>query len=333
MDTSAASIYLGVDMAKASFQAALVKAGDVEELGTFANTAPGYAQLAQALAPQAGPIHLIVEATSTYHLALVSFAYAQGWQVSLPNPQLVSEWAKGRGRRAKTDAVDARVLAQFGAECRPRPQQPLPEAVRILEQLLRRKQDMEQMLHQEHNRQGQLHEPAEALTASLERLGQALQEELAALDAAIQAHLEAHPELKQQRGQLLQVPGIGQRNVLPLLVLLYRWEAHTAGQGSAKGLTAYVGLDPVHHTSGQSVYKRPAISKMGNADWRRRLYLSALGGTRARHSPLSHFYHRLLARHKPKKVALIACARKILIWALAIFRSGDSFVPARAFPS
>jgi transposase len=333
MDEYAATQYLGVDMAKASFQAAMVKADGVEELGAFANTMSGYRQLGQAVSAQAGQIHLIVEATSTYHLALVAYAYQQGWAVSLPNPKLVSEWANGSGRRAKTDQVDAWVLAQFGAERRPRPQQPLPEAVRILEQLLRRKQDIEQMFSQEHNRQGQVYDPPEAITASLERVRQALNEELAALDAAIQEHLAAHPELKQQRRQLLKVPGIGQRNVLHILVLLYRWEAHTAGQGTAKGLTAYVGLDPVPHTSGKSVHKRPAISKMGNTDWRRRLFLSALGGTRAADSPLTRFYRRLLARHKPKKVALIACARKILVWALAIFRSGDSFVPARAFPS
>jgi transposase len=333
MDEASVTQYVGVDMAKASFQAAVVKATGVETLGAFANTASGYPELGQALLPEAGPIHLIVEATSTYHLALVTYAHQQGWSVSLPNPKLVSEWANGSGRRAKTDQVDALVLAQFGAERRPPAQQPLPEAVRLLEQLLRRKQDIEQMVNQEHNRQAQVHQPADAISASLERLRQALTEELAALDAAIQEHLEAHPDLKQQRRLLLQVPGIGQRNVLHILVLLARWEAHTAGQGTAKALTAYVGLDPVQHSSGKSVYKRPAISKMGNTDWRRRLFLSALGGTRATNSPLTHFYHHLLARHKPKKVALIACARKILVWALAISRSGEAFVPARAFPA
>jgi hypothetical protein len=77
---------------------------------------------------------------------------------------------------------------------------------------------------------------------------------------------------------LLQVPGIGAKSVLPILVFLYRWDAHTCGQGDFRGLTAFVGLDPVEFSSGSSIFRRPSISKMGDATIRRTLFLCALGG-------------------------------------------------------
>lgn len=278
----------------------------------------------------------IVEPTASYHLSLVSFAYEQGWRVSLPNPQLVREWGRGLGRRAKTDRIDARMLARYGAERQPTAQQPLPAAVAELEQLLRREQDLAQMADQERNRRASLAcqpEVSAPIQASLNQMEQALAQAQAALAAAIHEHVAQHPDLKKQRRQLLTVAGIGERNVLHILVLLHRWQAHTQGEGDAKGLTAYVGLDPVTVRSGSSLHLQARISKMGNCDWRRRLFLGALGGNRARHSPLTVFYQRLLSRNKPKMVALVACARKILVWAWAVFRSGSDFDPAKAMPA
>jgi transposase len=325
-------IYIGVDIAKASFVAARHQAGQSELIGQFANQLEGYAALDECLAGVEGSLHLILEPTAAYHTGLVAYAFAQGWQVTLPNPKRVADWAKGTGRRAKTDQVDARLLADYGAACTPTGQQPLPPAVQQLEQLLRRQEDLAEMAGQERNRQTEQTSLADPVHQSLERMRQALAQEQAALQQAIDELLQTHPELRQQRQQLLQVPGIGPQNVLPILVWLYRWVAHTAGQGTAKGLTAYVGLDPVRHVSGATIHRPSAISKMGNTQIRSRLFLSALGGTRAKQSPLTTFYRRLLSRHKPKMVALVACARKILVWAWAVFRSGEPFDPKKALP-
>ncbi len=129
--------------------------------------------------------------------------------------------------------------------------------------------------------------------------------------------------------RLLQgVPGIGPTNAPWLLVLLHRWRIRTAERGHAKGLVAYVGLDPRPFESGSSVRRRATISRMGAAQLRRRLFLSALGGTRGS-NPLRQFYLRLVQRGKAKMVALIAAARKVLIWAWAVFRSGTPFDPTR----
>lgn len=332
------TLYVGVDVSKQTLVAATCSTEQaVVNLGSFANSDAGIAQLLQTVRTLVGQaaeteMQLVVEPTGSYHLALVVACYADQWQVSAVNPQRVRAWANGLGRRAKTDAVDARTLAQYGLHCTPPAQHPLPEAVAELEQLLRRQEDLEQMLHQEQRRQEGLGRQPQAVRNSLHQMQEALQQQLRDLEAAIAALLAQHPELAQQRRQLLSVPGIGVRNVLHMLVLFYRWNAYTAGQGDAKGLTAYVGLDPVSYTSGTSIHKHPAISRMGSTDLRRRFYLSALGGTHARHSPLTVFYHRLLAHAKPKMVALIACARKILVWGWAVFCSDSFFDPARAFP-
>lgn len=330
------TIYLGVDMAKATFEAALWEEGKQTQLGEFNNDPSGYQQLSSALkgyTKRKSTIHLVAEATGTYHLGLLGYAYEQEWQVSLPNPTTVRNWARGQGQRAKHDKIDARTLARYGAKEQPSTQQPLPEEVLTLSLLLSRQEDLEKNLQQEKNRLESFQQRPGTCAFVLADLLQSIhfiEESLQQLLQAIKAHLQLYPLLKQQRTHLLKVPGIGEKSVLKLLVYLYRWDAHTCGQGDFKGLTAFAGLDPVTFSSGTSVFKRPAISKMGDAAIRSTLFMCALGGVHAKASPLVTFYQRLLGRNKPKKVALVAAGRKILAWAFGVFRSGNPFDPALA---
>jgi transposase len=325
----------GVDMSKASFVAAIWVADQAVELGKFDNNASGFRALHQGLVTQqiqqgASQLHLVVEPTGGYELALVAFAYEQGWAVSLPNPRQVREWAKGIGKRAKTDRVDAKLLAQFAAERRPPAQSPLAAEVTELDNLLERRNDLEKMLRQEQNRLGELtSRPGvpKSVLANLEQVIQALENALQEIEAAIQQHLQTHTYLQEHRKRLLTIPGIGPKNVLPLLVLLLRWHTLTEGQGSDKGLTALVGLDPKPWESGTSVYHRPTISKMGNGEIRRLLYMGALGALRGQ-NPLHDFYDRLVGRGKAKKLALVAASRKLLTWAWAIFSTSTVWNPA-----
>jgi transposase len=303
-------------------------------LGRFDNQATGFEQLAQAIA-RLGPalqseIHLVVEPTGGYELALVAFAYEQGWQVSLPNPKQVRDWAKGMGQRAKTDSQDARILARYGAACQPQPQASLPSEVSELDSLLKRRRDLEQMVQQEQNRLQELSGRPGIAAPVLDSLGQvleALQEALRQVEEAIAAHLRQHAHLHQAMKRLLTLPGIGPKIVLPLLVLLYRWQTLTDNSGSAKGLTAMVGLDPKTHVSGRSVFKHPAISKMGNAEMRRLLYMGALSAVHG-HNPLHIFYERLVGRGKARKLAVVAAARKLLTWAWVLFSRQATWNPA-----
>lgn len=330
-------LYVGIDMAKASFVAAVEQHPPGVLLGQFPNTTAGYAALAAALTPYtaAPQVTIVVEPTGGYELGLLAYAYDQGWLVCLPNPKAVRDWAKGSGRRAKTDAQDALLLAAYGAQQRPQPQAALPEAVQALADLLARRHDLEQLRQAERNRLAQAQarpRPIPAVLTSLQHTLALLEAELAAIEQAIQALLAQQPTLSEEVRYLRSVPGVGAKNVLPLLVLLYRWQARTGGTGPPKGLVAFVGLDPQPYTSGTSVYKRATISKMGDRRVRHLLYMGALGGIRGR-NPLRQFYQRLVGRGKAKRLALVAAARKILLWAWQVFCQRQPFDPTRYPPA
>jgi transposase len=324
--------YVGIDVSKQYLDGAIWHDGQVQQLGRFDNNELGFSQLEQSIAeyvPHSQPVHLVLEPTGGYELKLVGYAYQQQWLVSLPNPKQVRDWAKGIGQRAKTDPLDAHILTHYGAERQPQPQQPLSEEIKTLDSLLKRQDDLAQMRRQELNRLHALHtQPhlSPQVCNSLEHIIAVLEAELLSLQQQIKLFFKQHPALKQQLDQLRQVPGIGTKIAPFILVLFHRWQTLTEGQGTTKQLTAYIGLDPQPFRSGSSVFKRPTISRMGNSNLRRLLYMGALGGVRG-HNPLCDFYQRLVGRGKPKKVALVAAARKILTWAWVIFSRGLSFDP------
>lgn len=332
-------LVIGVDISKASFSAAVWDGTKVIDLGEMANEQTGYAALGQQVMrwrkqSGASTVHLVLEVTGGYELRLVTYAYSEGWAVSLPNPKQVRDWAKGEGQRAKNDRLDAQMLALFGIKKAPKPQLPLATEVRELDNLLARRQDLEQMIRQERNRQGDLQDrpgvPA-SVTQNLQQVLDALEQALAEIEQAIAQLLQAHPRLQTSLERLLALPGIGKKNGLPLLVLLERWHTLTDGHGSAKGLTALVGLDPQVYDSGSSVRKHRSISRMGDKEVRRLLYMGVLGGVRA-DNPLRTFYQKLVGRGKAKKLALVAASRKLLTWAWAVFVSGTDWNPA-LYPS
>lgn len=330
---------VGVDIAKESFTAAYCSNEAAIFLGQFPNREEGF----QAFAAQVSQIrregghaqvHLTMEPTGGYELPLAYFAHQQGWQVSLPNPKQVRDWAKGMGHRAKTDRLDALILAHYGAERHPHLWKPLPQEVAQLAELLQRRHDLEGMMRQEKNRRQALAQRPGIPQTVLDNLDQViahLEQALQEIEKAIQTHLAQHRHLKAQARLLTTVPGIGARLCLHLLVLLYRWNVLTAGQGSYKGLVAFVGLDPRPYDSGTTVHKRAMISRMGDRQMQHLLFMGALGGVRG-NNPLRHFYQRLVGRGKAKMVALVAAARKILVWAWAVFRQNVEFNPNCAQP-
>ncbi len=332
------SFYIGIDVSLQMLDVASATTPALHtDLGRFGNAAAGWEALAAAVEPvaqrqQAQCIHLIIEPTGGYEAGLLAFAYARGWQVTLVNPLQVRRWASGQGVRAKTDRQDARVLAWFGASTQPAPQDPLDEGAAELDELLRRRTDIEQLQRAERNRLAQVQRrprTPKAVLHSLERTLRTLDEEVQALDEAIQHLLKSHPDLQHQRRLLRTAPAIGEKLSLQMLVLCHRFWAHTRGKGTYKQLVAFLGLDPQPHQSGKSQERSP-ISRQGNSRLRAQLYCGALGGVRG-HKPLRTFYHRLVAEGKAKKLALVACARKVVTWVWALFTSNTPFDNTR-FP-
>lgn len=274
---------------------------------------------------------VVMEPSGGYEQHFAHFAYDKQWAVSLPNPYRVKLWGMAIGVRAKTDKNDAKTLANYARMQNPLQWRPLPPEVEQLHHLLRRLETMEGMLRQEKNRwhsAGSRVNPHKQATrlhkqtiAFMERQILQIQK---AINEHLNEHLNAHPHLKEQKKLLLTVSGVGERNVLYILVMMHRWGALTEGKGDIKGIVAYVGLDPKPHESGSSVRKRAGISRQGNRQFRARLYMSALGGVGG-NNPLRAFYQRLVGRDKPKKVALTAAARKIVVWSWMVFSTNTPF--------
>jgi transposase len=330
-------LVIGVDMAKASFVAAAWLTEGAVGLGCFRNTPEGRDTFCARVAAlqqeqQATSAQVVLEPTGGYELALVAQLATHHYTVVLPNPRQVRDWAKSQGRRAKTDAQDAVLLAHYGAShAQLVPFRPLPAPVATLAALLERQQVLESLLQQERNHGEaltQLLDLPPAVQRSLSQLQTALQDELRGIATAITEHLQVQAALQEELRLLQTVPGVGKRTAPWLLVLLYRWSVRTDGVGRAKGLTAYVGVDPQPYESGTSVRRRAHISRQGNAALRSRLYFAAFGGVRTDNA-LRAFYQRLVGRGKAKKLALVAASRKLLVWSWAVFRTHTAFDPAR----
>lgn len=330
-------LIVGVDMAKTEFAAGSVWQTQYHYQGKQPNSEQGCRTFIAALetlqqACGAAAIHLIIEPTGGYEAQLVSQAYQRQWRVTLVNPLTVRHWQQGRGKRGKADRLDTQMLTLFGADQNPPAQRPTDEAAAQLDSLLRRKDDLQKLLHSEKNRLDQaLRQPKtpKAVCESIQRTLDALAQELATIEAAIQQLFCDHVALARQLKQLKSVPAIGQKSAPYLLALFHRFAAKTNDTGTAKQLVAFVGLDPQPFESGSSLRQRPTISKQGDAPMRSRLFLCALGGVRGKNR-LKDIYTALTARGKAKKLALVACARKALVWAWAVFTQDTTFDPALA---
>lgn len=216
-------LVVGVDIAKKDLAVACRRGAVEIELGKFDNNAEGFALLEEALAgvcKQLGlsQIQLILEATGGYEAALMVYAYEHKWWVSLPNPKQVRDWAKGVGYRVKTDRVDARILAHYGVERQPPLRPQLAVEVTQLDSLLKRRLDLEKILHQEQTRLSEMAARpglAPKVAESLRLVIEALTTALAGIEQAITALTQRHEPFQTQEERLLELPGVGPKVVLP----------------------------------------------------------------------------------------------------------------------
>jgi transposase len=327
--------YLGIDVSKATLHGALEKPGEPDKALQKAvpNTPAGCQALLDWCQRQASctvsELHAVLEATGPYHeVALVTLS-AAGVTVSLVNPKQVKDFAGSLGLTAKHDRQDARVLARFGRERQPRPWQPPAPAYQHLQALLKRLAAVEQDLQREQNRQEKVlaGSPAAPVAASLTRTIQFLEEERDRLRQAINEHIQQDPQLQQERALLESIPGIGPTNSA-LLVALFQGQRFADAAEAA----AYVGLIPTTHESGQSVRKKPHLSKRGPALIRAKLYLAAV--VAKRHNPdVRALYERLVARGKSKLAALGAAMRKLVHICFGVLKHQTPYQPQVAQPA
>ena len=319
--TTATTAFLGLDIAKAKFDAALLQDGRTH-YRQFANTPAGCTALRTWLGDHATlPLHACLEATGIYGDALALFLHEQGLRVSVVNPARIKAFAQSELVRNKTDKADAALIARFCAAHQPPAWTPPPPEQRQLQALVRRVAALQAMRQQERNRRDL--EPATSpITASLADHLAHLDAQLHHLQQQLRAHLQAQPHLRHQTELLQSIPGIGETTAVKLLA-----EVPQLGQyRSARQAAAYAGLSPRQRQSGSSVCGKTRLSKVGNAAVRKALYLPAVAALRA-NPILRAFATRLLAAGKPKMAVVGAVMRKLLHQAHGVLKHNRPFDP------
>jgi transposase len=288
--------WIGLDVAKAEIVMAV--AG---EPGTTTYVGSDLAALVAALCTRA-PTLIVVEATGGYELPCVAACVAAGLPIVVVNPRQVRDFARAIGRTAKTDAIDAQVLATFAARVQP-PVRPLPDAAtRGLEALLARRQQLVAMWTAERQRLVLAATPP--VRRSLKAHIAWLVAQIADADRTLQAEIQASPVWRVQDDLLQSVPGIGPITARTLLASLPE-----LGHLARRPLAALVGVAPLNNDSGRTRGRRTTWG--GRSQVRRVLYMATL--TAVRYNPvLRAFYQRLVTAGKRKKVALVATMHKLL---------------------
>ena len=310
------TVYIGIDVSKGWFD---IDVQPSNERWREENVERGISKLVERF--KSMPIErIVVEATGGYEARLVEQLAQADLPVSRVNPGRVRRFAQGLNWLAKTDKIDAKVLALFGEKAQPRILVLPGEAEKRLSALIKRRKQVVDMLTIEQNHT----ELAEKeMLDYIETVKQVLQKQLDDLDAQIQDLINQTPSLKQKRDLLQSVPGVGK--VLSATLVA---QVPELGACNRKEIAALVGLAPFNHDSGRKRGKR--MIRGGRSFVRNILYMATIAATRF-NPMIKAMYERLLKNGKQKKVAIVACMRKLLTILNAMIRTNSSWQPV--FPS
>lgn len=316
MEPTAAPIFIGIDVSKERLDVAVLPHG---ENFVVTRDAAGLDALAARLVPLA-PEAVALEATGGFETVVAATLGGAGLPVVVVNPAQIRAFGRALGQRAKTDPIDARLIAAFAAATRPAIR-PLPdEATAHLAELVTRRRQIITMMVAERQRLKRF--PQRRLQRSIARLLDALQRELSELDSEIDADIRGSSAWRENEDLLTSVPGVG-----PTIARTMIAELPEIGQLDRRQIAALVGLAPWTRQSGQ--WKGRSFIGGGRASVRAALFMGAV--TAARHNPvLKAFRDRLVAAGKPKLLATIAVARKPLTILNAIIRSRTPWQPTLA---
>jgi transposase len=293
-------VYVGADMAKLLIE---LHATGLAVPRSIPNADAGYRALLKNLRQSAAPVHIICEATGPYHQRFVAAMQQADIPVSVVNPRQARDFAKSRNWLAKTDALDARMLAQFGRSVQPAPTPRPDPAFTKLQQLVHRRWQLVNDRAAESTRQSEQVVCAE-IKASLRRHLRQLNAEIEKLEGFIDELVKATPALRTRVEILVAVKGVGQLTAAALLAALPE-----LGACSKPQVAALAGLAPFNRDSGARRGTRSICG--GRHDVRRALFMAALCAARA-NPVLKPVYQHLRANGKAHKVALVAVMRRLL---------------------
>lgn len=316
-------VFGGIDVSKAQLDVALYPSSEQWQSGNDEEGIQAIVERIKGLGPQ---VELVVmEATGGLQRVVAGALAVAGVPVAVVNPRQVRDFARATGKLAKTDTLDAQVLAHFAQAIHPRPTPLADEQAQALNAILERRKQVVGMLTAEGNR---LHSAARVVRARVEAHIEWLQAELSSIDSDLDKMIRSTPIWRERDELLRSMPGVGKVVSLTLLA-----ELPELGQLDRRQLAALVGVAPLNRDSGTLRGRRAVWGGRGRV--RSVLYMAALVATR-RNPVIKEFYERLLARGKAKKVALVACMHKLLTILNSMLRHNTRWAagaPSTAVPS
>jgi transposase len=309
--------YVGIDVSKAHLDIAV---RPTNECWQENNDIQGIGSLVEKLI-RLRPTLIVLEATGGYEMPGACALGAAGLPVAVINPRQARDFAKSLGRLAKTDKIDALMLARFGESVRPEPRNLPDEQALQLQALLVRRRQLIEMLVAEKNR---MHTTHRTVRPHLQEHIDWLEKELSEIDHDLQDQLRQSPIWREKEDLLRSVPGIGPVTSITLLA-----ELPELGQLNRKQIAALVGVAPFNCDSGKMRGKRAIWG--GRACVRNALYMATLSASRFNPIIRTHFQH-LINQGKPAKVALVACMRKLLTILNAMIHVMKAWQPRLAEP-
>lgn len=313
---------LGIDVSKLTFDVHLCMLNGRTHTSHFPNNQEGFAQLDAWLAQHRAPkTQAGIEATGPYGVLLLWHLHTCGHSVYQLNPRRVKDYARSQGRRVKTDAIDAAVIAAYlKASEDLKPWAPASQELLELQALVRRRNQVITSLNAERNRQEK--DTSKMVTASLERQIKNLKAEVTKLDAAIEAHVLKHKALQKSVRLLRSIDGVG---ILVAVTILAEVPQISAFE-RARDVAAFAGLTPSLSQSGTSVRRRGHMTKEGSALLRKMLYMAALQAVKRASNAFHECYQAFVERGKPKMCALGAIMHKIIRVAFGVLKHDTPFV-------
>jgi transposase len=290
--------YIGIDVAKQNFDLCCL---NQKEIRQFENNTKGIRK-ALGLIKKLQPKLVVMEATGGYEALLAAELHAARLPVAVVNPRRIRDFARANGQLAKTDKLDATVIALFAARMKPPTQEQIGHNSRRMKALITRRNQLIRMRTAENNRRE--HVLDGVIGRSLNRTIKTIEREIGNVEKLIQGQLDSMPELRTKARILDSAPGIGQTTAAMLVT-----EVPELGRLNRRQIAMLVGVAPINRDSGTFRGKR--MTGAGRRDVRSRLFMPTLVAIRF-NPVISRFYKHLLAKGKVKMTAIIACMRKLL---------------------
>jgi transposase len=308
--------YVGIDIAKHGFDLAVASQSGVQH---FDNNVKGIRCCLRAL-KTLQPELIVMEPTGGYEQTLLAELQATGWPVAVVNARRIREFARACGLVAKTDKLDAQVLARFAATLQPPAQEALDRQTQAMKALVARRHQLVQMHTAERNRLE--HARDKVVRQDIRALLRTFERHLDKVDRQIHTQIAQQPNLQQKAQRLQSVPAVGEKTAALLVT-----DLPELGRLNRRQIAALVGVAPMNRDSG--LYRGKRMTGGGRHDLRAGLYMPTL--VAIRHNPVIRaFYQHLLGHGKTKMVAVVAAMRKLLTILNALVKKNESWNPKTA---